>query len=801
VGSGSLALGTPPLNAAKPALAERVIAFLRAVDERLETNPEDDGTRLLAVREYLRMGLGAAAAELLSSAGPSLTGTAEFAELRALAARQTRIVAWDRRAKRFERNLAPLAARGIAVDDIRAAWSAGQTAYELHLDSSGGEQVRGRLPGGCRRWLRLGPSPVAMAESAPLPVDAEALMPGPYLFESLGLPEYLLRIWRRTRNTFHGYDAAIYVVESNLTALGLALNLCDLSEPLADDAVMLFGGADCRERFRRTIEADPNLPPPRQCFDFSHLCRSHDGAAHACPRGEALLEAMKSARHGRLVTALAGLEATYAGRDARYWARRFEAALSGAGPPLRVLATVSTRTTYLQYSMRDALDALETLGCQTRLLIETRRFEIVSAEAYHQVIGDFDPDLVFVIDHPRSSFGGRVPRNLPIMTWDQDALPHIFTPANLGQMGPLDVLVGLPHVPEIVNYGLDAAQFFVSQAATNPQRFDIGELTDEERARYACDISYVSHASQTPADFHAQERQLYREANAEKLLDALYKLATDHVLERGSVDEGDLARLLLAGEQATGIHVPQTPMRERLMTWYLWRLCDRVFRHQALEWAARFAERTGRTLRIYGNGWDKHPTLARWAHGAAANGRELACVHRGSRINLQLMPAGFLHQRAMDGLCAGGFFLVRATPADERDPRVLRIQAALECGSFTSGADLLSRAAPAVKEDFLGMGRRIGRAPAACEVTFQWIRSQRQIDYPHEVFARFREIVFADEAGFSAAAEHFLAAEAARRELTAEMQRVVIERYSYRATLDKFLRFFMGFLRDRAAAT
>ena len=86
---------------------------------------------------------------------------------------------------------------------------------------------------------------------------------------------------------------------------------------------------------------------------------------------------------------------------------------------------------------------------------------------------------------------------------------------------------------------------------------------------------------------------------------------------------------------------------------------------------ARTGVRSGSTA----NGWENHPTLSEFAAGPADNGRELLCIYRASKINLQLMPAGFIHQRALDGLASGGFFLTRFIPQDVRGRVLRRLQA------------------------------------------------------------------------------------------------------------------------------
>ncbi|MCH8241496.1 MAG: GDP-mannose 4,6-dehydratase, partial [Planctomycetes bacterium] len=122
--------------------------------------------------------------------------------------------------------------------------------------------------------------------------------------------------------------------------------------------------------------------------------------------------------------------------------KRFAEALSGQGPPLRILAAVSTHTTFLQYSLRDAQRALQSLGHPCWVLTERQPYEILSPLTYHQAIREWNPDLFLVLDHIRPEFQGILPTNLPMLTWDQDQLPHVFTRANIRRIARQDFLVG-----------------------------------------------------------------------------------------------------------------------------------------------------------------------------------------------------------------------------------------------------------------------------------------------------------------------------------------------------------------------
>ena len=106
----------------------------------------------------------------------------------------------------------------------------------------------------------------------------------------------------------------------------------------------------------------------------------------------------------------------------------------------------------------------------------------------------------------------------------------------------------------------------------------------------------------------------------------------------------------------------------------------RLYRQQALRWSADAARELGLTFALYGNGWDKHPEFSAYARGPVASGRELHELTRRAAINLQIAPYLCLHQRLLDGICSGGFFLVRSHVSDVAPQAMLDLLES-HCGS------------------------------------------------------------------------------------------------------------------------
>ncbi|MFQ5493864.1 MAG: hypothetical protein ACE5EX_00635 [Phycisphaerae bacterium] len=776
--------------------------FLTLAARYLEACPDDQYIRLMTIREYLKLALIAPARELLGGFGAAGEVSDEVGALRRTVFTLTGGgVSWSDYTERFEANLTALGRRGFDTTPVADAWAERAAHFECHRDANGVDQIRMRLAGasghegttgGVWRWIPFLGHHRAVADAQPLPQGMDTPTPGPYVFEGIDLGWYFHRVYTATRDTFLGYGCPLFVVEPEPALLALVFHLHDWAELLADPRVFWFTGPECVQRLAATLTDDPDLPWPRQAFSMSVF---RPGGS---PGAAAAVQAAMQTHESVIEESYRDLETRYASRDCRYWAKRFEDALSGRAAPLRILAAVSTHTTFLQYSMRDAKRAFEALGHRCTVLSEKNSYSQIGHLTYHNAIRELDPDIFFSLDHIRPEFVGLIPAGLPVLTWDQDQLPQVFTPENTAAIGAADFVAGWAK-PKCVAGGCDPRQFLYACVPTCPEQFSGPSLTDAERERYACDVSYVSHASQTPREFHEAERKACQDPALRRLLDALYELTPDKLAVHGAMGRGLPDEILAEASRRCGVMVGDKGVRDRLTGWYLWRLADRLFRHEALEWVAKWARSTRRNFRIYGNGWENHATLSEFAAGPAGNGRELVCVYRASKINVQLMPAGFIHQRALDGLAAGGFFLARRTPADTQGLVLRKLTGRMAELGITRTLELLDTTDTTLRgllEEYLGPW--LATVDRNTEDLINNVRILAELQHPDEVFPDFDDILFDSASGFAAAADRFLADEELRRNHVDSMRTIVIEKFSYRAEMKRFLQAMADYLREAA---
>ena len=503
-----------------------------------------------------------------------------------------------------------------------------------------------------------------------------------------------------------------------------------------------------------------------------------------------------------LMRAAAGRERALAA--ARAYATPAEAAAVVArltttgGRSLRILGITCRFSAFIQHSMRDWLAGFQGMGHQTRLLIEPTDHERNDLMAVADACATFRPDLVVAIGHHRQTIPG-IPAHVPVAMWVQDVVPQVFSDHAGRAQGPLDFCLGFGRLLLSTRHGYPADQFLPATVGVNEQRFAPTPLTPTERAAFECDVSYVSHNS-TPADVvFARALEAIGSPDVRRLYRDMYDRIIAHYDTGGRAAHAPAVRLMLrASMDATGVHDAGRPEAD-VVYFFNERLGNAIFRHQSLLWAADL----GVDLRIYGRGWESHPSLRRYARGVADNGTQLSAIHRASRINLQLIVTGAMHQRLLDGLAAGGFFLVRRTPIDVVGRHYLTLWDWCQRHDIRSEADFRRRADPSVRQACQALDAILGYEVAAQAVPlFDTLQTCADAQFTNTASAfwpgHYDQVAFGDAAELRSQVERYLADPDARRSIATAMREPVVERASYRRINVRLLELIGRHMRHRA---
>lgn len=485
----------------------------------------------------------------------------------------------------------------------------------------------------------------------------------PIVVAGLRSTSMLRGVWRSTAEGKDGYTPRIWVVEPDMARARQGLGEADLASIISDARVEFVVGQNALGRFREALSARLDTP-------MQHLCVSDDGEASELTSDVGrVLEAvarLQEQTHARLRARVAAI---YAERDVAWWARRFTTALSG-GEPLRVLLPSCRYTTFVQHAARDLAVALSRQGLQAEVLIERDPHSRLSSVAYLERLAVFRPDLVVLINYPRPTLGLDMPRNVPVMCWMQDAMPHLFDSKVGESQGVYDFVMGhvFPELYSKFSYPMDRTMPAVVVA--DGAKFHRNATSGERRGR-ACEIALVSHHSETPEAMHERlKREVGKDPGMVRVLEAL-RPAIERIM-RGCNEHAPIALLRRGVERVwreqMGDDAPPRALT-LLQNNYALPLADRILRHETVAWAAEMARRRGWRLGLYGRGWARHPDYAEFAKGEISHDDALRQVYAASSVHLHASLTATVHQRVIECVLSGGVCLIRLTRDSIAAPR------------------------------------------------------------------------------------------------------------------------------------
>ncbi len=694
--------------------------FLPHALRHLATKPGDHRIRLLAFKHLLAMGLIGPAIELLDERPDLVDEAPEVAAVREQIDGLPRDpLPWSQFRSRFEANLTVLLEQCPDLRERRDEIETAVDDLDLYQCSDGNYQLS--LRDGCRlkRWLPdLIDNRNAIDPDELKPSDDEQVPP-PYLINHLRFGDVLRCAYGATTQTFLGLRPALHVIEPNLAALAVCLHTADLRDVLGDERVHIWAGHDSALRFVAYFEERQDLTPPTRIITQPTWSRE------LAPADAATVALNDRARRGAI--ALRDIEHIYEGRDRAWWANRF--ATAGPQDPLRIWGVATRATNVLRHSMRDAARACEALGHRFRMLIESDEDGLMPQAYVLQSIVDFQPDLILSLDHLRYEYENLRVKNIPFCCWLQDPMPNLLCPEAGRSIGELDLPFGYFFLPCTERYGFPKDRFLPAVIPVSTHVFHDTALTDEERERYACDICYASNASTSLEAFKASWIAA-RSSHEHPLLEHVYSGAMSALAKEGYEWPQDVAvRLVRDAMAATGIILDEET--EQLVTAYFaFRLLDWGLRQRTLEWVGAWARRTGRVFRLYGNGWENHPTLAPFAAGVLDHGEPLRAAYRGATLGLQLN--GFRHQRTFEMVASGCLPLARYLPGDFDNMPIEAFARRRDAGESTEGD----------ASYFPRLERVVFRTPQEFEAMADGFLADRE--HHGHVYGEIREVVLRD---------------------------------------------------------
>jgi hypothetical protein len=577
-----------------------------------------------------------------------------------------------------------------------------------------------------------------------------------------------------------GHRPPLFFLIRDIERFWVILHIQDWKTLLADARVQLFAGEDAFEQFQIALAESTACPWPRMSITIDPA---------VWPAGlslDQMLASAKAATSEKMAKVNQQLRLIYSGITPHSLAAKYQ-----SDRPLRVLGITSRYTTFLQYSMRDWLAAFEGLGHQARLVIETNDHEIPSGLSLASTIADFKPDLIVMIDHYRGEHGGLVPE-IPFVMWVQDRLPNIYS-ANAGEAQKrLDYTIGYSRGELTQRFGYPASRFMPTMMAVNQARFTPKPLSDAELNRYRCDVSFVSNCT-APAEQIIREEMDRQNPVSRALLDDIFQQFKGIYDAGESVTTAHAMRAILVDSIAK--HKASVDI-EILLQLFIQRVNNSLFRHQAIRWVAEM----GVDLHLYGKGWEAHPEFSRYAKGVADNLEQLPAIYRASSINLQVTPYGAVHQRLLDGLAAGGFFLLRSVTPDELELLHRDIWNWCLERKIRSGRDMAAQSDGAL----LKITRRfaeIGSVDPMSDPDYFYSAAEECAlagftRTPNTLWENGDRVTFSKKDQLQSQVRYFLANPDERRQIAQSMRQRVLETHTYQNIARRMLKFMANDLQE-----
>lgn len=463
-----------------------------------------------------------------------------------------------------------------------------------------------------------------------------------------------------TERSHLGYTPRLWIVEEDLDAFCEGLfRAGDAAKTLFNSTRITFClGKSALEYLAASLSERTAWTLPKR------MITSWGATPEATHRCMAVLTACDDRQRCEIDAHSQALRQRYLDRTVDFWARRWATATSEA--PLRWLIITSQYTTYVQHAARDLISAIERAGMHAHLLIEPDTHATPTSLAYLSVLSNFDPDCVVSINYPRQTLGPACPGGtgengtvwgIPFICWIQDALSHLFDERVGRAQGPLDFVVGHVYQTLIDRFGYPAPQCISSPVVADAYKFCPLIPTPP----VDCDVAHVSRQSAPPHHLHAQI-VAQAHATAPQLANVFESLQP---LVGNAVDACNSTALYQTLETAThrllhaaNLHVDERTVQNCLRGYAL-PMADRLLRHNTLHLVKLACDASGRTLRLFGPGWEEHPTLGECAAGSINHDTSLRDVYQRAHLHLHISANTLIHQRVIECALSGGLCAVR----------------------------------------------------------------------------------------------------------------------------------------------
>lgn len=484
---------------------------------------------------------------------------------------------------------------------------------------------------------------------------------GPFYCDGFHVPLTIERLFKVTRRPHGQVQARLVLLAGSIDETLTCLSLYDLREVLSAPTVEVWQGVDCPQRVHQHALSRVECTLGWTIASPQPLCE-----LDRWPKGDVTraLTSVGEVQQSQLSAAKSRLEslAHTASKDHLDRIQRWP------NTPLRILIPTTRYSTYIQHASRDLADAFQNIGCQTHIQIEPDDSSIATSLALSNAIDSFQPDLILCINTLRSQFKDSIPPHIPFITWVQDAMRHLFDEQSGDALGDLDFVVGHLHREMFDQFRFPRERTLSSHTLASTTKFHATPISAALGDKFACNIAYVSHQSETPDAF--AQRALAAsppEGLVSRLMPELLP-QVKAVVQQSTIHTQPLQQALEQLTRRTLETVLNAPAPHKTYAEVHYQftcpLAERTLRQQMIFWAAQLCEKRNWRLHLYGKGWELSNAFKQYAKGQLDHGEDLRAAYQAARLHLHAGLGGVYHQRVMECALAGGCTLVRIKSDD-----------------------------------------------------------------------------------------------------------------------------------------
>ncbi len=487
---------------------------------------------------------------------------------------------------------------------------------------------------------------------------------GPFYFDGLHAPGAIQALFRVTERKTGEVQPRIVLMFGGVQEALTALCVEAIPGVLSSSRVELWCDAECprllrdeaASRLACTLGWVLTIPSP-----------PNDGQRWATGEPARVLAAMGEKQRTQMLDVRRRIDDWEAGLNEAEREQRLRN-WRDAKPSVFILTT--RFSTYVQHAAEDLGESLQRMGCNAHVLKEPDDHSILASVGVLSAIDACRPDLILLINTVRSQLEASLPRGVPVVTWVQDAMPHLFDERTGRAMTDRDFLVGHLHPELFAQFAFPRRRTLSTPVLASEVKFHDRAVDDVARRKHTCDVVYISHQSETPDEFCGRVvAESSADSFAPRLLPHLAPLVVKAATSSGVVGQRLHDALhdatVTAFRGAMGADPPARVFSLALRT-MTHPLAERAMRQQMLHWAADLCDARGWTLHLHGRGWEKHPRFGRYARGVLAHGEQLRAAYQCATVQLHAGLGGVHHQRLMECALSGGCTLVRVKPEDVR---------------------------------------------------------------------------------------------------------------------------------------